>query len=74
MRALTLCGTVLTLVGLVAIAIPFFTTYQTTDVARLGDLKLQTTESRSYAIPPMLSGGTLILGIVLIGAGFYQRR
>jgi hypothetical protein len=74
MRGLTICGTVLVLAGLVGLAIPVFATQQTTDVARIGDLKLQTTENRYYAVPPVLSGGALLLGVVLIGAAFYQRR
>ena len=74
MSALTLGGAALVLVGLLAFAIPVFTTQQTKDVARIGDLKVQTTEDKSYVIPPFLSGGALILGIVLIGAGFYQKR
>ena len=73
-NGLTIAGAVLVLLGLVAFAIPVFTTQQTTDVARIGDLKLQTTENTSYVIPPLLSGGALILGVVLIGAGFYQKR
>jgi hypothetical protein len=67
-------GAVLVLLGLLAFAIPRFTTQQTTDVARIGDFKLQTTQDKSYIIPPFLSGGALILGVVLIGASFYQRR
>jgi hypothetical protein len=67
-------GAVLVLLGLLAFAIPVFTTRQTTDVARIGDLKLQTTENKSYVIPPFVGGGALILGVVLIGAGFYQKR
>jgi len=55
-------------------AIPIFTTEQTKDVAKVGDLKLQTTESTSHVIPPFLSGGALVLGVVLIGAGFYRKR
>jgi len=74
MSGLTIAGAVLVLLGLLAFAIPVFTTHQTTDVARIGDLKLQTTESKSFVIPPFLAGGTLVLGIVLIGAGFYQKR
>lgn len=74
MSALVMGGAVLVLLGLLAFAIPVFTTQQTTDVARVGDLKLQTTESKSYAIPPFVGGGALILGVVLIAAGFYQKR
>lgn len=74
MRGLTVIGAVLIVLGLVGFAIPVFTTQQTKDVARVGDLKLQTTESTSHIIPPFLSGGALVLGIVLVGAGLYQRR
>ena len=74
MSGLTIAGAVLVLLGLLAFAIPVFTTQQTTDVARIGDLKLQATESKSHVIPPFLGGGAVILGVVLLGAGFYQRR
>ena len=74
MNGQTMIGVVLVALGLLGIAVPYFTTQQTTEVARLGDLKLQATESKSYAIPPLVSGGALVLGIVLIGAGAYRRR
>jgi hypothetical protein len=74
MSGLMITGAILVLLGLVAFAIPVFTTQQTKDVARIGDLKLQTTESRSFVIPPLVSGGAVVLGIVLMAAGFYQRR
>jgi hypothetical protein len=73
MTAPMLAGAVLVLLGLLGFAVPFFTTQQTKDVATIGDLKLQTTESRSFAIPPLVSGGALVLGVVLIGAGVYRR-
>ena len=73
-NGLTLSGAALLLVGLLALAIPVFTTQQTRDVARIGDLKLQTTESRSYVIPPVLGGGAVIVGVVLIGAGVWRKR
>jgi len=74
MNGLTTGGGALVLLGLVGFATPIFTTQQTTEVARIGDLKLQSTESTSHVIPPILSGGALVLGAVLIGAGFYQKR
>jgi hypothetical protein len=74
MKGLTIIGAVLVVFGLVGFAIPIFTTQQTKDVARVGDLKLQTTESTSHVIPPFLSAGALVLGVVLVGAGFYQKR
>jgi hypothetical protein len=74
MNGLTLGGVALLILGLIGFAIPIFTTQQTKDVARIGDLKLQSTESTSHVIPPMLSGGAVVLGVVLIGAGLYQKR
>ena len=66
-------GVVLVALGLIGFAIPIFTTQQTKEVARIGDLKLQTTESTSYVVPPLLSGGVLVLGVILIGAGLYRK-
>ena len=74
MSGLIIGGAALVLLGLIAIAIPVFTTQETKDVAHVGDLKLQTTENKSFAIPPLVSGGAVVLGIVIIGAGFYQKR
>jgi hypothetical protein len=74
MNGLTVGGVALVLLGLVGFAIPIFTTQQTKDVAKIGDLKLQSTESTSHVIPPIVSGGALVLGAVMIGAGFYRKR
>ncbi len=71
---LTLVGIVLVVLGALGFAIPFFTTQQTKDVANIGPLKLQTTEQHSYTIPPLASGGALVLGIVLIAVGVTQKR
>ena len=51
-----------------------FTTQHTEDVDRIGDLKLQATQQRSYEIPPFVRGGALLLGIAPVGAGFWQRH
>ena|ERR1700730_4935982 len=69
MNGLMLGGAALALFGLIAFAIPAFTMQQTKDVAKIGDLKLQATESTSHIIAPIVSGGALILGAILIGAG-----
>ena len=74
MNGLTLGGVALVLLGLIGFAIPIFTTQQTKEVAKVGDLKLQSTESTTHVIPPILSGGAMVLGVVLIGAGLYQKR
>jgi hypothetical protein len=74
MNGLMMSGVALAVLGLIGLAIPVFTTQQTKEVAKVGDLKLQTTENEAHVIPPLLSEGALALGIVLIGAGFYRRR
>jgi hypothetical protein len=67
-------GVVLVVAGLLGFAIPVFTTHQTRDVARIGELKIQTTEDTPHIIPPLLSGGVLMLGVILIGLSVYQKR
>lgn len=67
-------GAILALVGIIALGIPRITTQETKEVARIGDLKIQATEDKSYFIPPIVSGGALLLGVVLIGAGVMTRR
>ncbi len=71
---LVIVGSILLVLALLAFAIPRFNTQHTEEVARIGDLRLQTTERTPHVIPPIVSGGALVLGIVLIGAGLYRRR
>jgi hypothetical protein len=72
--AVIILGAVLAIAGLLFIAIPTFTTHQTNEVARIGDLHLNATESKNYFVPPLVSGGAVLIGVVLIGAGVMRRR
>jgi hypothetical protein len=74
MKSITGLGAVLALVGILGLAIPVFTTSQTKDVAKLGDLKIQSTEQSTHMVSPALSAGALVLGVILIGAGVYTKR
>jgi hypothetical protein len=74
MKGIVLIGAVIALLGLVAFAIPSFTTQETKDVVKLGDLKVQAKTEEPHTIPPMLSGGAMVLGILLIGAGVVMKR
>jgi hypothetical protein len=74
MNMLMISGAILALLGLTGLAIPVFATHQTTEVAKIGDLKIDSQENTLHTIPPLLSGGALVLGIILIGGGLYQRR
>ena len=74
MKSIVWLGGLLALLGILGLAIPVFTTSQTKDVVKLGDLKIQSTEQSTHVVPQALSAGALVLGIVLVGAGLYQRR
>ena len=74
LSGIAVAGLVLIALGAVSFAIPMFTTSQTKDVANIGDLKLQTTQSTSYTIPPLASAGAVVAGIVLLGAGLMRRQ
>ncbi|HVB80872.1 MAG TPA: hypothetical protein VNE82_13110 [Candidatus Binataceae bacterium] len=74
MKGLVIIGVILAILGLVGLATPVFTTSSTKNVASLGDLKVQATEHSSHVIPPVVSGGVMILGVVLVGAGLYTNR
>lgn len=73
MTGLMMGGAILILLGLLGFAVPYFTTQHTKDVAKVGDLKIQTTQHTTYEVPPLVSGGAVVLGIVLLGAGMYRR-
>ena len=73
-NAVILLGAVLAIAGLVFIDMPVFTTHDTKEVARLGDLHINATESKNYIVPPLVSGGAVLIGVVLIGAGVMRRR
>ena len=73
-NGLVIIGAILVVVGLLGFAIPVFTTQKTEEVARIGNLKLQNTEDTSHRIPPIFSGGVLVLGMILIGTSLYQKR
>jgi hypothetical protein len=72
-NTLTIIGALLALGGIAAFAVPEFTTHQTEEVAHIGDLKVQANEEKSHVIPPLVSGGAIVIGIVLIGAGVMRR-
>jgi len=74
MNGLIIVGLMLVVLGVVGFAIPVFTTQETKEVARIGDLTLQNTEDTSHTIPPLLAGGALIVGLILMGTGLYQKR
>jgi len=73
MKSIIWFGLLLALLKILGLAIPVFTTSQTKEIVKLGDLKIQNTEQSTHVVPEALSAGVLLLGVVLMGAGLYQR-
>jgi hypothetical protein len=73
MKPIVMIGAILALLGLLAIASPMFTTNETKNVATLGDLKIQANEQTTHMIPTVLSGAALIVGLVMVAGGLYQK-
>jgi hypothetical protein len=73
MKTLTLVGAVLVILGVLGFAVPWFTTTETKDVAKLGDLKVQAQEQKTHSIPPAAAGAVLVVGVVVLGAGLFRR-
>jgi hypothetical protein len=71
-KGIVLAGAIIALLGLLGLAIPVFSTSQTRDVAKIGDLKIQANEQTSHVVPPMLAGGALVIGLVMLGAGYIR--
>ena len=74
MKPIVIIGAIVALLGILALAQPVFTTNETKNVATLGDLKIQANEQTSHAIPPILRGAALIVGLVLVVGGLYQKQ
>ena len=66
---LVLGGAVLILLGVAGLAVPVFATHQLTDVARIGDLKVQAEQNTTHVVPQVLSLAALILGVAVAAIG-----
>ena len=73
MKSIVWLGALLASLGILGLTVPVFTTTQTKDIVKLGELKVQNTERSVHVVPLPLSAGALVLGIVLMGAGLYQK-
>ena len=72
-NALIIAGAVIAILGLIGFAVPIVSTQSTKDVAKVGDIKLQTTETKSFEVPPLAAGGAVVVGLILVGVGFKRR-
>jgi hypothetical protein len=73
-NAIMLVGSVLVIAGIMGFAIPAFTTRDSQEVARIGDLKIESSQDTFHTVPPLLSAGLLLVGVVLIGSSLYRKR
>jgi hypothetical protein len=73
-NTLVLIGAILAVLGVLAIAVPYITTTETKDIAKIGDLKVQAQTEETHVIPPFVGPAALVLGIIVLGAGMLQRR
>jgi len=74
MKSIIILGAVIALAGLVGFAAPSFNTEKTQDVVKFGDLKVQAKTEQPHVIPPVLSEGAIVLGVLLIAAGVVMNR
>lgn len=74
MKPIVGIGAVLLILGILGLAMPFFTTQDTHEVAKLGDLSVQTQAATTHTIPVQLSVGAIVIGAVMLGAGIFRGR
>ncbi len=67
-------GVIVALLGVLAIAIPVFTTDQTKEVAKIGDMKLTTREETDHFVPPFVGPAALAIGVIMILGGVVVSR
>jgi hypothetical protein len=73
MKSLIPLGAILAILGFVLLAYPFFTTQQTKEVAHVGPLHVEENEQQTHMIPPIMSGGLLAVGAILLAGGLMKR-
>jgi hypothetical protein len=73
-NGLIVAGAVLALLGALAIAVPMFTTEETTEIARIGDVTVTAKEETPHVIPSYLGPAGLAVGVILVGFAFVRRR
>jgi hypothetical protein len=74
MKPLTIVGALLALLGIIALAFPAFWTSNRKEVAKLGDVTVESREKVLHVIPPIASVGLIVLGGGLIVAGIVSGR
>jgi len=73
-NGLLIIGLLLIAAGIIGFAIPVFTTQKTDTVASIGGLNIQATVDTSHHIPQFLSGGAVVLGLVMAAGALMRKR
>jgi hypothetical protein len=66
-------GLILIGLGILGFAVPAFTTRENKEVVKVGDIQINAKTDETHVIPPLLAGGVLVVGVVLLGAGVMRR-
>jgi hypothetical protein len=64
-----IAGIILILLGFAGLLFGRVPYQSTENVAQFGDLKMQVTEKKHFALPPLVSGAAILVGAVLVFAG-----
>jgi hypothetical protein len=70
---LLLGGALFAVVGVVALAVPVFTTQHDSDVAKVGSLQVSVTKDTPHTIPPLAGPAALLVGVVLMGGALMSK-
>jgi hypothetical protein len=71
---LLVAGIVIAVLGFIAFAIGGFSFHQQETKLQVGDLKVTADTQRNVPIPPVVSIGAIVIGIVLVGLGAMRGR
>ncbi len=74
MKGFVIVGVIVAALGIIGLAQPVFTTTQNKEVAKIGDLHIDSKQHDTHFVPPLVSGGAVVLGAVLVGAGLVMKR
>ena len=71
---LLIAGVVIAVLGFVAFAAGGFSFTERETKLQVGDLKVTAETQKTLPIPPLVSIGAIVLGVVLIGAAVMRQR
>lgn len=71
---ITLIGVVLLIIGMAGFSYKYFTYTTEEKVAQIGDVKISATNEKAVIIPPLLSAGLVVGGLILVVVGVTNRK